>query len=237
VREAPRPARTVPVGAAMRGLGRTIRALPRTPGFSAFLGGSMLYRDALNGLYTFGGIYTAGVLGWSVTDVGVFGILAAVTGAIFAWIGGRADRRMGPKPVIVTCVTVLLACSLAVVTVSRESVAGVAVDPASSAPDIAFYVLGAIIGAAGGSLQAASRTMLVRQAHPARMTEAFGLYALAGKATAFLAPWAIGIVTLISDSQRIGVLPIAGLFILGLVLLIWVRPEGETAWSATPSSA
>jgi MFS transporter, UMF1 family len=65
----------------------------------------------------------------------------------------------------------------------------------SRLPDIAFYALGAVIGAAGGSLQAASRTMMVRQADPARMTEAFGLYALAGKATSFIAPLSIGVVT------------------------------------------
>ena len=226
----------VPVRAALRRLGRTIRALPRTPGFTAYLGGSMLYRDALNGLYTFGGIYTAGVLGWSVIDVGIFGIIAAITGAVFAWIGGRADSAFGPKPVIVTCIVVLLAVTLTATTVSRDGVLGLPVATGSRLPDIAFYVLGAVIGAAGGSLQAASRTMLVRQADPARMTEAFGLYALAGKATAFLAPWLIGIVTLATDSQRIGVLPVAALFILGLLLLTWVRPEGETSWSA-PSSA
>jgi MFS transporter, UMF1 family len=60
----------------------------------------MFYRDALNGIYTFGGIYAAGVLGWTVIDVGVFGILAILTGAIFCWVGGRADSRFGPKPVI-----------------------------------------------------------------------------------------------------------------------------------------
>ncbi|UWQ22180.1 MFS transporter [Jannaschia sp. W003] len=237
VRERRSAAPRVPAGAALRGLGRTIRALPRTPGFSAFLGASMLYRDALNGLYTFGGIYAVGVLGWTVIDVGVFGILAAVTGAVFAWIGGHADSRWGPRPVIVWCIAALLTVSVAVVFVSREAVLGVAVGPESALPDVAFYVIGAVIGAAGGSLQAASRTMLVRQAHPQRMTEAFGLYALAGKATAFLAPWLIGIVTLVSGSQRIGVLPLALLFIAGLVLLKWVRAEGETAWSQEPRSA
>ena len=226
----------VPVGAALRGLAGTIRRLPETPGFTAYLGSSMLYRDALNGLYTFGGIYAAGVMGWSVTQVGVFGILAAITGAIFAWIGGRADSRFGPKPVILCCVLVLTVVSVAVVTVSPGTVLMIPVPEGSVLPDVAFYVLGAAIGAAGGCLQAASRTMLVRQARPDRMTEAFGLYALAGKATSFLAPWLIGIVTLAADSQRIGVLPVAGLFILGLVLLRWVRPEGETSWSVPSQS-
>ena len=69
--------------------------------------------------------------------------------------------------------------------------------------------------------------MMVRQAEPGKMTEAFGLYALSGRATAFLAPLSIGIVTSLSDSQQIGILPIFGLFILGLILLAFVHPEGS----------
>ncbi|MGB3554084.1 MAG: MFS transporter [Jannaschia sp.] len=226
------PARRLAIRPALVQLRDTIRGLPRRPGFAAFLGASMLYRDALNGLYAFGGIYAVGVLGWSVIDVGVFGILAAITGAVFAWIGGHADSRRGPKPVIVVCVAALLVATLLVVTVAPGRVFGIAVAEGSALPDIAFYVIGAAIGAAGGALQASSRTMLVRQAHPARMTEGFGLYALAGKATAFLAPMLIGAVTLATGSQQAGILPIAGLFIGGLLLLMWVRPEGEPdAWS------
>ncbi len=231
-----REAEALPLARALRQLGDTIRRLPRRPGFTAFLGASMLYRDALNGLYTFGGIYAVGVLGWSIVDVGVFGILAAITGAIFAWIGGRINRAQGPKPVIVGCVWALLAATLLVVTVSPTSVLFVPVPEGSALPTIAFYVLGAVIGAAGGSLQASSRTMLTRQAHPDRMTEGFGLYALAGKATAFLAPLLIGWVTLVSGSQQWGILPIAGLFVAGLILLAWVQPDGESgAWSEESS--
>ena len=90
-------------------------------------------------MFTFGGIYAAGVLNWSVVDTGVFGILAIITGTIFAWVGGRADSRFGPKPVIITCVLVLTAVALAVVFVSRESVFGIAVDADSNKP-LAFPV-------------------------------------------------------------------------------------------------
>ncbi|MEL6516282.1 MAG: MFS transporter, partial [Pseudomonadota bacterium] len=61
---------------ALADLRRTLRSLPGRPSLFAYLGSSMFYRDALNGMYTFGGIYAAGVLGWSVVDVGIFGIRA-----------------------------------------------------------------------------------------------------------------------------------------------------------------
>lgn len=239
----PKPPRP-PKGAlreAMNGLGRTIRNLPNTPSLFAYLTSSMFYRDALNGMYFFGGIYAAGVLGWTVVDVGVFGILAIISGAVFAMIGGRLDERFGPKPVITVCILVLTFVAVSIVFVSRDSVYGIAVAEGSRMPDVVFYFLGALIGAAGGVIQSASRTMMVRQANPDRMTEAFGLYALAGKATSFLAPLSIGLMTDLTGSQQIGVSPLIALFLIGLVLLRWVKPEGEqtSSWPSTnplPSS-
>lgn len=69
--------------------------------------------------------------------------------------------------------------------------------------------------------------MMVHQADPARMTEAFGLYALAGKATSFIAPLSIGLVTAVTGSQAWGITPLILLFVLGLVLLTWVKPNGD----------
>ncbi|MFN4156871.1 MAG: MFS transporter [Gemmobacter sp.] len=204
-----------------------LAALPRQPSLLNYLLSSMFYRDALNGIYVFGGIYAAGVLGWSAIDLGIFGILGTITGALFAWLGGKADSRYGPKPVIALTVLVLTLTTVGIIFVSRDAVFGLPVAEGSKLPDLGFYILGALIGAAGGAMQSASRTMMVRQAHPDRMTEGFGLYALTGKATSFLAPLSIGIVTDITGSQQLGILPIVVLFVIGLVLLIWVKPEGD----------
>jgi MFS transporter, UMF1 family len=205
----------------------SLRALPRQRSLFAHLGSSMFYRDALNGMYVFGGIYAAGVLQWSVVNVGIFGILASVTGAVFAWLGGKADSRFGPKPVISVCVLVLTLVAIGVITISETTVFGLTVAAGSPLPDIAFYIMGAVIGAAGGALQAASRTMTVYQAHPDRITEVFGLYALSGKATSFIAPLSIGLVTDVFGSQQAGITPLIGLFIIGLILLLWVKPKGD----------
>ncbi len=237
----PKPA-GAPPGAVRRALGEvlsTVRGLPRNPSLFAYLGSSMFYRDALNGMYTFGGIYAAGVLGWTVVDVGIFGILAIVTGALFCWLGGMADARFGPKPVIAACILALTFVAVSILFIAPDSLFGVALPEGSDLPDIAFYLCGAVIGAAGGVLQAASRTMMVRQADPAKMAEAFGLYALAGKATSFLAPLSIGFATWATGSQQLGVTPLIALFLVGLLLLRWVRPEGDrAAWDASqPASA
>jgi UMF1 family MFS transporter len=206
-----------------------LRALPGRRSLTAFLLGSMFYRDALVALYAFGGVYARLVLDWSTTEIGIFGILAAITAAIASWIGGRLDGAFGPKPVIVGAVAILTAALLSICFTSREMVLGVPVAPGSGAPDLLLYVVGAVIGGAGGVLQAASRTLMAAHSDPARPAEAFGLYALSGKATAFLAPALIWIGTEVTGSARLGYLPVAGLFIVGLVLLAWVKPHGERA--------
>lgn len=225
---APKKAPKGALRAALCDVCATVRRLPKTPSFFAFLGSSMFYRDGLNGMYAFGGIYASGVLGWSVVDTGIFGIVAIICGAVFAWLGGHLDDRFGPKPVITACILVLTVIAVGIVFVSPTSVLGVPVPDGSPWPNVAMYVMGAGIGAAGGVIQSASRSMMVRQGDPNRMTEAFGLYALAGKSTSFLAPLCIGIVTWISQSQQIGVSPLIALFLVGLILLAWVKPDGDT---------
>lgn len=206
-------------------LGRTLKQLPSRPSLFAYLGSSMFYRDALNGLFGFGGIYAGGVLLWGATQLGVFGIATAITGAIGAWWGGRLDDRFGPKSVVTGSIIILIIVCTIIVTTDRSMVLLIPVQDVGGgfAPaDIAFYICGCMIGAAAGSLQAASRTLMADQAGEDNMTEAFGLYALSGKASSFLAPALIAIVTGWTN-QRIGVTPLIGLFIIGLMLLPFVK--------------
>ncbi len=227
VREKPRPISGSTIGSALRNLGNTLKSLPQRSSLFAYLGSSLFYRDALNGVYTFGGIYAAFVLEWGITLIGIFGIIAAISAAVFSWIGGLADRRYGPKPVIVVCVFILIGVCTTILNMTQTRFFGAALPEGSALPTQIFFVCGAIIGAAGGALQASSRSLMVRHAHPDRPTEAFGLYALSGKSTAFLAPMLIALATTITGSARLGVSPLVGLFIIALILLIWVRPEGD----------
>lgn len=206
----------------------TFRVALRTRAFGGFLLASMLYRDALAALFTFGGIYAAGVLGWGTFELGVFGIFAATVGALGAWIGGQADRAYGPSPVIAVSIWLLvLVCGLVLLT-TRDHVLGFAMTPGSRVPDAVFMLAGGLLGAAAGALQAASRTRLVHVAEGrVAPTQAFGLFALSGRVTAFIGPAAVAAVTALSGSQRLGVSPIAVLFLIGLALLYWSESNNE----------
>jgi UMF1 family MFS transporter len=246
VKDSKPPRSTGTVGDALRTLGDSLRSAVRQSSLLAYLGSSMFYRDALNAFYGFGGVYAGLVLGWSITKIGVFGIIAAIAAAIFTWLGGKADKRFGPKPVVVFNVWLLILVAAVIVGMTRETLFGFALPQAPLAQlpllgplgvaDAIMMVLGIVIGGAGGALQAASRTLMARHANPDRPAEAFGLYAFSGKATAFLAPGLIGIVTTVTESARYGLAPVVGLFIVALILLRWVSPHGRkdaAAWSAS----
>ena len=190
---------------------------------------SLVYRDALNALYGFGGIYAVGVLGWSVVEVGSFGVIGALAAAAGSWMGWRADRRFGPKPVIIVAIVALIAVCCIILGLDRRGLFTLTWPAGSALPDQIFYLCGALIGGAGGALQSASRTMMVRHTSLASATEAFGLYALSGRVTSFLAPALITAATMASGSQRWGMVPLVVLFLGGLALMARVSPEGEAA--------
>jgi UMF1 family MFS transporter len=215
------------IGDALGLLVKTVKGLRHRLSLSTYLGSSMFYRDALNGLYGFGGTYAILVLNWSITSVGIFGIIGAISAALFSWVGGRLDARFGPKPVIIAAIWGLIAVCVIVVGMDRSQIFGIPLAPGSTLPDAIFFGCGVLIGGLGGTLQAASRTLMVRHTDPATPTENFGLYGLSGRATAFLAPALIGLVTSLSGSARIGIAPVIFLFLIGLVLLRWVKAEGD----------
>lgn len=214
---------------ALSELGKLLKSLPKRISVTAYLFASMFYRDALNGLYSFGGVYAVLVLGWEITQIGIFGIVALLSSILFSFLGGKVDSRVGPKPVIIAAIWILIGVCAVIVGMSRTQFFGMPLAEGSSLPDTVFFICGALIGGMGGVVQASSRSLMARHANEEKATELFGLYGLSGRATAFIAPTLIGIFTAVTGSARLGVSPVIGLFVLGLILLIWVKAEGDQA--------
>ena len=229
--------------AVREGLGRiagTLRHLRDYKMIGLFMLARMFYYDGLTAVFAFGGIYAQGVFGWDTTGLGIFGIVLVVFAMAGAAAGGWLDDRLGSKPTILVGVVGALIATLGIVSVSAAEGAGtyhvlfvlsvdgpVAGSALLSTPaEQVFLFFGILLGVFGGPMQAASRTLLARLAPADMIGEFYGLYALSGKATAFLAPLTVAVVTSVTASQRAGISTIVVFFVVGALLLLPVaRPS------------
>lgn len=224
------------IGSALAELLSTLRDLRRHGAMVWFLVANMIYKDGLAALFAFGGIYAAGTFGWATVEIGTFGILLTITGTFGAVLGGILDDRFGPKTIVGGALVILILATASILSINADSILFVfEVPPASpgdglfaSIPEQAYLVLGGVIGAASGPLQASSRTLLIRIAPRQKMTEFFGLFALSGKVTSFAAPVLVATITLWSGSQKAGIAIIVVFFLAGLLLLLKVRTPARS---------
>ncbi|WP_424959222.1 MFS transporter [Hyphomicrobium sp. 1Nfss2.1] len=209
----------------------TVRALPHNRDMMLFLIARMIYTDGLTAIFTFGGIYGAGVFGWGPLELGLFGIILTLVGAFGALLGGVIDDRISAKFVIVSALIVLLFGAIGILSVDKDhvfffvDVAPKLADsaPFSSAGERVFLAFAIIVGLVSAPVQSSSRSLLARLAPPEKITQYFGLFAFSGKVTAFMAPLLVALVTTLSDSQRLGMSAIALFLIVGIVLMLPVR--------------
>ena len=231
--------------AARHGLGQlkaTLREVRHYRNVMLFLVARMIYFDGLSAVFAFGGIYAAGSFGWTTTNLGIFGIILTIFAAVGAVVGGWLDDRIGSKKTIILAVIGLIVATAGIVSITVEGLGGAerhdtilfVIHYAQAAPgegmfttlaEQMFLLFGIMIGIFGGPAQAASRTMLSRLAPVEKIGEFYGLYALSGKATAFIAPFAVAAVTGLAGNQRAGIAVILVFLIVGLLLMFPVREE------------
>lgn len=238
VPDSPGKAKLVPaIRKGLKDLGESLSQARANRNIFRFLLANMIFKDGLVALFAFGGIYSAGQLGWSSIEIGTFGIILTITGTLGLIVGGPMDDRFGAKPVIVFALVILMICGLGMISIDRTTVFFVIeTKPApagalfASLPEQVFIALGAVIGAVSGPLQASCRSLLIRLAPRDRTAQYFGLLALSGKVTSFMAPLAVGVVTALFNSQPAGMSVILVFFAAGLFLLLAVD-EKRAGWT------
>ena len=197
----------------VRTLGATLRRFRDHGPVLRFLIARMIFTDGLTTLFAFGGIYAVGTFGMTFEDLLIFGIAMNVTAGLgagaFAWV----DDKIGSKPTILIALCALFVLGLVLVLIESSFL---------------FWVFGVPLGLFVGPAQAASRTMMAKMAPADIRTEMFGLYALSGKATAFIGPAVLAWATVTFDSQRAGMATVLIFFALGAILLLPVREPGRT---------
>ena len=203
-----RKATALSMAAAMRqglaALAATLRNLKHYRDAAWFLAARMIYTDGLNTLFAFGGIYAAGTFGMDFQELILFGIAMNVTAGLGAVAFSWADDKLGAKWTITVAVIALIGLGSAVLVVEGKTL---------------FWIFGVPLGLFVGPAQAASRSMMARLAPAELRTEFFGLYALSGKATAFLGPALVALVTDMFQSQRAGMATVVVFFLVGVLML------------------
>jgi len=91
-----------------------------------------------------------------------------------------------------------------------------------------FWMLAAMVGCVQGGVQALSRSFFARLIPKERSNEFFGFYDIFGKSASFVGTTLMGIIIAATDKPNLGVLPIAGMFVIGYLLLRAV-PKQENA--------
>ncbi|MFW5678776.1 MAG: MFS transporter [Pseudomonadota bacterium] len=196
------------IRAGLRQLRSTLAKLTSFRDVLVFLVASAIYRDGLSTLFTVGGLYAAGSFGMSFDEILIFAIGLNVAAGLGAAIFAAVDDRIGSRATILIGLAGLIGFGLLVLLVEEKS---------------SFMTLAIGLGLFVGPVQASSRSLLTRLTPVPLMTEFFGLYALTGKAIAFVGPFLFGLVTEVFQSQRAGMTVILGLWVVGAVLLWFVR--------------
>lgn len=88
-----------------------------------------------------------------------------------------------------------------------------------------FYLLAVAIGLFQGGIQALSRSYYTRLIPDNKAAEFFGFFNMLGKFATIIGPTLLGLVTIITGSNRFGILSILIFFIVGAVLLKKVDEE------------
>jgi MFS transporter, UMF1 family len=94
----------------------------------------------------------------------------------------------------------------------------------------AFWAIAGALGIFVGPAQSASRSLMARIVPPGLEAEMFGLFALSGKATAFLAPFAFSAATALTGDIRWGMATILAFLAAGFAALAplkMARPAGR----------
>ena len=234
---APRAAATTGEKKPLVELWATLRSLPGKPWMLRFLVGRMLIGDGISSFIAFGGVLAAGMFGWTTTQLGLYAIALSITAGIGTFIGGRVDQKLGSKATVLIAAGVVLFGAFGVGMVGRDSlffvlhvappVSGGALF--SSVPERVFLGFSLFVGLTFGPAQASLRAWMAQLAPAGESGRWFGLYALSGKATAFMAPLVIAVGTRWVGDQRIAVAVSALFMITGAVVLARVPRQGPDA--------
>ncbi|MGB5529028.1 MAG: MFS transporter [Ignavibacteriaceae bacterium] len=186
----------------------TITHLKNYRNLLTFLIAFFFYIEGVNTVIFFSGNYASTTLGFSDTDLLIFFLTVQTTAIIGSVLLGIVADKIGQKRTIIITLFMWLVAVVLAYFVTDE---------------FGFYIVGFIAGAAMGSCQSVSRSLMSKLIPSERKTEFFGFYSFFGKSSAIIGPLTFGLVSYLTGSQRIAIISIAFFFIVGLLILTKVK--------------
>lgn len=202
-----------------------------------FLLARMFYADGTTAILIFSGAYAAGVMGWDLLEMLLYGIVLSIVAVGGGFTAPRVETWLGTRNALALQVALIFVCLMAMVSMSPTSVLFMPVDATpiwdgpvfQTWPEVAYLVASMLIAVAITGAIASGRSLMARLSPPGMEGELFGLYALANAATVWLGPLLVERFTSIYDSQRAGFGAIGILLLLGVIILLFVRTEERAA--------
>ena len=213
---------------------RTLRAATHYRELMKFLVARMFYADGMAALLALGAVYVALFLGWNFLEMLCYAIFASACAFAGGPIGGWLESKVGVKRALLVEIMLMVLAGLTQLSITRETLFLGLIENSQvwdgpvfqTLSDIVYLSLISVVAITVTASISSGRTMLVTLAPPGRSGEFFGLYAIAGTITVWMGPLLVEQFTLWSGDQRIGMVSINILFIIGFATLLTVRmPE------------
>lgn len=186
----------------------TLSHLKNYKNLATFLLAYFFYIEGVNTIIFFSGNYASTTLGFSETELLIFFLTVQTTAIAGSVLLGILADSIGQKKTIMITLVMWIITVLIAYTVQDKN---------------GFYIVGLIAGAAMGSSQSTSRSLMSKLTPPERKTEFFGFYSFFGKSSAVVGPLVFGLVSFISGDQRLAIISIGLFFVVGLIILTQVK--------------
>ena len=193
------------------------------PSIARFLVAFFIYNDGILTVIAFAAIFAERVLHMTDKDIIVFFAVVQTSAVLGSFIFGILTDKIGPKKTIMITLAMWVAIVVGAFFVQTVG---------------EFYVVALCAGAAIGSSQSASRSLMALLTPREREAEFFGFYdGLCGKASAVVGPLLYGIIADLTN-ERLAVMAIGLFFLAGFVILQRVeQPEWKRVTTTLPASS
>lgn len=222
-------------------LWRMLKTISRFKDAAVYIGSRMFFVDGMNGVLVYAGVYAVGVMKWGALEMLAYGIALSMVAVLGGFVGRWLDAGVGPKMALRIEIVMTMVAMTGFLGMRPDLILFFwPYDVATAAPiwngpvfthlpDVIFVLVGFINAIFITAQYASSRTLLTRITPSAQTGAFFGVYALSGVATAWLAPTLVNIGTRATGTQQGGFATLLLLLIVGLIGLAFVRGGGRGA--------